>query len=71
MNTAPQAGAAPATEHWQVEYTRLNGSTFRSAPYADRRSADFIAAAGRATKSLVGITSCVVVPAVLLGAAHG
>lgn len=48
---------------WKVKYRRDNGTEFFSQPYADKHSAEMVAAMGRATASRVGIAAIEVVPA--------
>ena len=48
---------------WKVKYQRANGTEFFSEPYANKHSAEMIAAIGRVTAQLVGIVAIDVVPA--------
>lgn len=50
---------------WRIKYRRANGTEFLShgLPYADKRSAEAIAAIGRVTGPSIGIVACEVVPA--------
>ena len=50
-------------ETYQIKYRRADGSEFLShVAYADKRSADVIAAIGRVTGPTIGIVACEVVP---------
>ena len=52
-------------ETWRIKYRRADGTEFLSSglPYADKHSAEAIAAIGRVTGPAIGIVACEVVPA--------